>query len=245
MKLATAALVACSLVALPLLDAPRANAQPGPIFDHLKCYKIKDSNPKVLYKLDLTPEQTQFLAETGCFLKNRAKWFCIDVQKTNVTVVKSSVEPPPTLLPIQGQTAQDYLCYLLKCPETVEMSLLVEDQFGQRDILVKKKPDHLCVPANKVGVPQPTPTRTPDQPTPTPTRTPVPCDLVNEQCTGDCPDPVNQKCLFTGGPVPCNCVQNDQMCMDRGGICGGLCPGAPGMPKSQCTLGPAGCDCFP
>ena len=37
----------------------------------------------------------------------------------------------------------------------------------------------------------------------------------------------------------------DQMCMDRGGTCGGLCPGAPGQPMSQCGPGPVGCQCLP
>ena len=65
--------VAWLLVVLPLLAAASASAQLIPPFDHLKCYKIKDFNVSTLYTLDLIPEQTQFLQETGCLLKSRAK----------------------------------------------------------------------------------------------------------------------------------------------------------------------------
>jgi len=186
-----------------LLFPVLSHAQPTTPFDHLKCYKIKDLNPvKVTYSLDLTPEQTQFLQETGCVLKNKAKWFCIDVRKTNVTVLKSSVDPPPPLLPIQGEDARDYFCYGLKCPPQIPIPLMAEDQFGSRDIEVKYKPDHLCVPAQKWGVPpKPTPTAC-QQTTPTPTETPTPPFGEVLPATGQTiPFPADKNEGVTG-PVP-------------------------------------------
>ena len=50
---------------LALAVTPRGAAA---LPDHLKCYKIKDPL-KVKHTVDLTPEQTQFLKETGCVVK--------------------------------------------------------------------------------------------------------------------------------------------------------------------------------
>jgi hypothetical protein len=225
--------VLAAALSVAVLFPVLSHAQPTTPYDHLKCYKMKDYQPaNVMWKFDLTPEQTQFLKETGCLLKNKAKWFCIDVQKTNVTVVKPTPIPLPTPLPIQGQDAQDYLCYLLKCPPGVDVPLTVADQFGQRSILVKYKADHLCVPAQKVGVPTPTPTETPT-PVPTP---PPPCNVgsTGPQCAGDCSQLGHPgwECLFNG--AICECVPPDQACMDQdpgqGVACAGLCADA----QQQC-----------
>ncbi len=220
-----------------------ARAQLVPVFDHLKCYVIKDPL-KVKHTLDLTPEQTQFLPEPGCLLKSPAKLFCIDVQKTNV-------QPTPGGPPVQAEDARDYLCYIVHCPNVNQNKVLtVFDQFGQRDITIKP-PKLLCAPAQKVGVPPkptPTPCGPPNQPTPTVTPTPRACgiDPTAPQCSGDCPDPTLPKCLFTGNAaMPCACVPANQMCMDNGGTCSGLCPGLPGQPMSQCGSGPTGCQCLP
>jgi hypothetical protein len=127
------------LAAIMLAAATTVGAQP---FDHLECYKIKDLAPKVKYKADLLPEQTQFLAQTGCELKVPAKVLCIDVEKSNV------MPAPPQA--VNGQNTRDFLCYSLKCPPQAEVSLQVEDQFGSRDIRAKKKPFQLCAPAREV-----------------------------------------------------------------------------------------------
>ena len=233
-------ILAALLPAAALLCAGIAHAQLVPVFDHLKCYIIKDPL-KVKHTLDLTPEQTQFLPEPGCLLKSPAKFFCIDVQKSNV-------QPTPGGPPVQGQNARDYLCYIVHCPKMNQnLVLAVEDQFGRRDITIKP-PKLLCAPANKVVPPNPTPTRTPLPPNPTPTQTPRPCGGPDAtgQCAGDCAI-LTEKCLFTAtAAMPCACVPASQMCMDQGGgTCGGLCPGVPGTAMSQCGPGPAGCQCLP
>jgi len=229
------------LPAVALLVAGRAYAQLQPVFDHLKCYVITDPL-KAKFQLDLTPEQTQFLPEPGCILKAPAKLFCIDVAKSNV-------QPTPGGPPVQGENARDYLCYIVHCPKTNQnLALPVEDQFGQRTVTIKP-PKLLCAPANKVGVPpRPTPTPCGPPPNPTPTPTPRACgiDPQGAQCSGDCPDPMLPKCLFTGNAaMPCGCVPASQMCMNNGGTCSGLCPGLSGQAMSQCGQGPTACQCLP
>jgi hypothetical protein len=201
---------AAALTALAFHVAP-VHAQPGPAFDHLKCYVIRDTNVGQSYTLDLLPEQSQFLAETGCTMRAIARWLCIDVVKTNVS-------PPPAGPEVPATDARDYLCYKLKCPK-VSMTLEVRDQFGTRDVLVKK-PDRLCVPAEKVVPPTPTPASTPSTdstaltPSPTPTPTPIPSECVGFpfcQCADVLPQ---QGCQFgLCGGVPGQCVQVGGQCV--------------------------------
>jgi hypothetical protein len=157
---------------------------------------------------------------------------------------------------VPGFQAQDYFCYKLKCPKGTEIPLEVVDQFRHFAITVKKKPNHLCVPARKVLLePTPTPpppTRTPtptatETPVPTPTRTPIepPCDFDSAigQCNGACPA-ADEKCLFVGSPAICDCVPAQEMCMGQtGGTCNGLCPNV----NDRCLFvaGTTDCDCFP
>lgn len=220
------------LPAAALLCAGIAHAQLVPVFDHLKCYVIKDPL-KVKHTLDLTPEQTQFLPEPGCRLKAPAKLFCIDVQKSNV-------QPTPGGPPVQGENARDYLCYIVNCPKVNKGKVLtVADQFGQRDITIKP-PKLLCAPAEKVGVPQPTPTRTPDQPTPAPTPTIRPCGIDSAgQCTGECPNP-NEQCVQVPGTTGCRCV------LPCGNATAPECDGACPNPNEACLTGATGpCFCEP
>ncbi len=174
-----------------LLASRSASSQPiDPPFDHLACYRIQDANAGEKYTVDLTPAQSEFLAETGCVLKGQARSLCIDVRKTNV-------DPLPPL-DIEGQEAQSYLCYRLRCPKKArgrrdgagkpqdeQASLLMEDQFGDRDVVAGGSPFRLCAPARRVGEP-PRATATPCAPaneatptvsrtaSPAPTSTPLP-----------------------------------------------------------------------
>lgn len=206
-----------------------AGAQP---FDHLKCYKIKDLAPKVKYTVDLSPEQTQFLAQSGCELKVPAKLFCIDTEKSNVA-------PAPPLV-LNGQNTRDFLCYNLKCPALAELALNVEDQFGTRSIKVKKKPFQLCAPARMVGDPDPA-TPTPCQPPPTPIVTPTP---VTPTCT-DLTQNGGETDIDCGGPCPAcllgdGCLINNdcQSTVCTAGICT-LC--SPGQMQSCGTMLPGIC----
>jgi len=234
------------------LAPDRAAAQGGPVFDHLKCYKLKLPKQKAIsYVLDLVPEQTNFQLEQGCKLADKPRYLCVDVQKINV-------QPAPPLV-VPGPKTQDYLCYKIKCPPTVEVPVTITDQFGVHQVTAKKKGDLLCVPAFKQGFPTATPveTRTPtpvasetpipietSTPMATPTMVPPPCDLdaANGQCAGVCPVPT-EKCLFIAAVAICDCVPMEQMCMDDGaGLCNGLCPN----PSERCLpMADGTCDCQP
>jgi hypothetical protein len=216
-RLVPSLLVAVAVLAL----AGRAAAQP---YDHLECYKIKDLQPKKKYTATLTPQQTQFLTQTGCQLKVPAKLLCINVEKSNV------VPAPP--LALNGADTRDFLCYNLKCPK-LDLPFAFEDQFGSRNITVKK-PHQLCAPAREVGDPGPA-TPTPCLPNPTPT--PGNCmDLMQNGAETD---------IDCGGPCP-PCM-NGEGCGTatdcQSGICtSGTCTFcSPGQTQSCGTMLPGAC----
>jgi hypothetical protein len=221
MKKSRLVLAAASLAAA--LTPALSQAQVGNPFDHLKCYKIKDSTPKAKYTADLVPLQNPpFNIEPDCVLKAPAKLFCIPVQKTNV-------QPTPPGA-VNGTTAQDYLLYKIKCPNVAVvkggMPLAVADQFAARTILVGAhklllvpafKQNNLCHNQAQAGTP------------------PV--------CGGDCTNP-NQKCVLHPGTTNCDC---ESPCgVDAAGACGGTCPFA-GQNCQLVTLanGVVDCTCDP
>jgi hypothetical protein len=227
--------------ALPFFITATAGAQIVPNFDHLKCYAIKDFAAKKIYKVDLLPEQQPpFNLEAGCKLVVPAKLFCIDVIKQNVQ------PPPPGAAP--GPKAYDYLCYKLACPKQQLPTILVHDQFGSRDVVVKP-PKFLCAPATKEilhQTPSPSTTPTPVPPTETPTATRTPgCafDTVagGGQCAGPCPPSTTgnpQQCVFVinaDGTADCDCREPDPACQPAGAhVCAGPCPD----PRDQCRTAP-------
>ena len=213
-------------------------------YDHLKCFKIRDSltDRRTIYLADIFPE-SPFASQSDCRLRLPAMHFCVNVAKENVQV---NGEPFATL-PVPGaEEGRDYLCYDLKCDrDRLEVDAL--DQFGARPLRVRKS-DFLCMPANKIAPGStPTPSATP---TPTPTHTPPPpnpCRLIIDDgpqvtngdrgslgfCGGDCP--TGETCLAEAGPNididNCRCVPDDQSCGERPigtgapfPMCGGLCP---------------------
>jgi hypothetical protein len=219
-------LVRTLLLAVALASAGRAHAQP---FDHLECYKIKDFAPKVKYHADLTPEQTQFLAQTGCELKVPAKLFCVNTEKSNV------VPAPP--LALNGQDTRDFLCYNVKCPK-LNLNLAVEDQFGTRNITAKK-PFQLCAPARQVGDPDPatpTPCLPPATPVPTVTAAPTCTDGMQNggesdiDCGGPCP-----ACVLGDGCFVASDCQSTYCTAGQCTVC------SPGQTQSCGTMLPGAC----
>lgn len=216
---------------LPAFAAPGDPPPPVNIFDHLKCYKITDTIKK-LYKVDLIPQQAPpFSIEQGCKLVVPAKFFCIDVRKTNV-------QPPPPVI-LNGANTRDFLCYKLTCPGKIDFTQTVRDQFGQRPVKVKP-PKFLCAPAVKVFATPTPPAATQTAtltPTPVPTHTPG-CDFISaaSQCGGPCPPDNNgapQQCVFNvkaDGTAECDC---QPLCHPAGlNTCTGGCPD----PLDQCRL---------
>jgi hypothetical protein len=219
MKATRPKIMARLLVLLLVLAAGGASAQIIPVYDHLKCYQIRDFRTPGLFYADLIPEQMPpFAAELGCRIKTRAKFFCIDVQKNPV-----GTPTPP--LHVVGQKAQDYLCYILSCPKPTPMptpSLIVMDQFGQGPIVVKQ-PKYLCAPAFKV--PSPTPPATPvPSPTPCPKRcvgganAGALCTTATQCPGGTCTAPPCC-CSPTGSTTACTTTAD---CPIAGDVC--LCP---------------------
>jgi len=130
--LVTAVFVAMSLVADPsgvaLGDVPIVPGDP----DHLKCYKIRDTNPKFKEHVD---QFNQFGLEQ-CQLETRAEFLCVQT-------IKEFLDDP------RGGPAVDRLCYRIRCDRAVGKSRLVDDQFGKRIVEVQEA-RFLCTPAIKL-----------------------------------------------------------------------------------------------
>ena len=198
-------------------------------FDHLECYKIKDPL-KAKYTATLTPEQVQFLTQTGCQIKAPAKFFCIDVEKSNV-------QPTPPMI-LGGQTTRDYLCYKLKCIKN-QIPVPVEDQFGQRTITIKKA-DHICAPAHKIGFPFPA-TPTPClAPTPTKTSTPQP-----PTCTDGIQNDSESGVDCGGAPSTCPLCPNGQGCFSNSNCLSNFCQAGQCQAAPMCMPPFADCNGMP
>jgi hypothetical protein len=115
----------------------RMQAGETAVFDHLECFKPKDT-VKLKAVADLVGPG--LYAATGCQL-GPAKKYCTPVIKQ---VTASNVP----VVPLAGQSlTNDFICYKMKCPK-VELTQGVVDQFGNRT-LTKLKQQELCVPAQK------------------------------------------------------------------------------------------------
>jgi hypothetical protein len=200
------------LLALALAAAPAA-AQP--VFDHLKCYAVRDSLGSGEYTADLYPKDTtNFVVEPGdvivggvltrgCRIRLPAKFFCTDVDKRNAR----STRPPfdPAQWTVDGPEAGDRLCYKLRCPPVGAKTLGVIDQFGTRSISVTGKPMWLCTPVVRQADPG------------------SPCNLGGDgQCGGTCP--AGERCLAISGEE-CGCVPETQACHMVTACGTGFCPG--------------------
>jgi len=249
MRTSSGVVIGSTLVLVTALATP-ASSQPQPVFDHLKCYKVREiEKRKVKGLVDLIPLQTQFLPEKDCKIVG-PRWLCVPVSKQNVRT-----EPPPPGAP-DGPEQIDHICYTLSCRKPFPPPVMVTDQFGTFT-LQPTGTNFLCTPARKGGPITTTtttsststiPTTTTSSTTTTTTRPPEPCrDQTGgtgaPACAGDCPA-TTPKCVFVPAAGTCECVPNDQMCMPQGttGQCGGLCPNATDVCVPNAV---GGCDCQP
>jgi len=120
-----------ALVAALAFVAP-AGAQP--VADHLKCYKVKDTQAKATYTADLGG----LVAEPGCRIRVPGTLLCVETTKTNVT-------PTPPGGADNSGPAGRFMCYKLKCPKATLAALQWHDQFGDRQV-TPSKPKILCAP---------------------------------------------------------------------------------------------------
>jgi hypothetical protein len=107
-------------------------------FDHLKCYKVKDSAVKASY----TANVNGLSNEIGCTIKVPSKLCCVPAEKT-------SVVPAP---PGGGGTGvpNSFCCYKLKCPKATLPPQNVSDQFGTRSVQPSTA-KMLCAPFSPSG----------------------------------------------------------------------------------------------
>jgi hypothetical protein len=105
------------------------------LYDHLKCYKIKDVI-KVKAVVDI--DAAEFGLEEGCVV-GKAKQFC-------VPAIKTVVQGPS--MNINGQAiGNTFICYRIRCKgRDSEQEMQITDQFGNK-IMVFKSERQLCVPA--------------------------------------------------------------------------------------------------
>lgn len=143
-KATTLALAAAA--ALPLLLASGAGAGDG--FDHLVCYSNSDlTQPNLKATADLTPSRVPPFEIQNCRIRLRSSNYCTPAYKHTVRDREGN---PIAVLPIAGQPARPYMCYVLRCPPEGPkgrgFDLEVEDQFGRREIKIKRA-DFFCQPA--------------------------------------------------------------------------------------------------
>jgi hypothetical protein len=207
-----------SLLALVAL-ASEAVAQPG---DHLRCFSIKDTQPKATYTADLDG----LVAQSGCLIKVPAKLACVPTLKQNVS------PPPPGNGPIQLMPT--VLCYKTKCPNAPLAPQTLTDQFGTRPIFFRKT-GLLCAP---VVV---TVTTTTTAPTSTGASTMTTTSCVTTTFADSCLRRSPGVC--TGGPCPpgMTCTSGP------GGVCDcvGPAPQCGSTSQPLCELGtcPPGMTC--
>ena len=163
---------ALALVATLSFAAPPAMAQPEPLtippYDHLRCYKIKDSS-NYLAKAALVTNDLQrqlFPDAPECKLTIRSRELCVPVAKLRQFEPNNRKEAPH--LDVMGQSlTNDFLCYTAKCKSDVSPDIQrVYDQFGERDVRVGKTV-RLCTPTYKVMDQQPEPDLVPVPASPT------------------------------------------------------------------------------
>ena len=223
-----------SVIALTVVLIAFGVASAQSTADHLKCYKVKDPQPKVAYTADLGG----LVAEPGCKIKVPAVMACVPATKTNVS-------PPPENGGAGTGTVPDaFGCYKVKCPKAALPTLALNDQFGSRSVTpVAAK--LLCAPS------APTTTTTTTTTTIPPgclvTGVGAPCDPSSSVC---CPVQHASVGCF-GNPTTCrlgicdagfgNCnnaaydgcevdLNGDSSC----GFCGHVCPGGTSCVNGAC-----------
>lgn len=131
------------------LTTPLAYGQTQPlIFDHLKCYLVKDENPRDSQVVDLLVKQDPILfSSETCKFVIKAKYLCLQAAKF------IDGKPNPTL----QEPAGDFACYKISCKDKEpffpeDRKIGIADQFGQRPVKVGSE-QLLCAPAEKFRLP--------------------------------------------------------------------------------------------
>ena len=134
------------LVVFATMWAAPSGAQPAS--DHLRCYKVRDPQPKTTYSADLGG----LVADVGCTIKVPAVLVCVPSSKTNVTP-----QPPGSG---GSETPNAFGCYKIKCPKGATLPAIpLNDQFGNRTVTPKVS-KLLCAPSAEAAATTTTSTTT-------------------------------------------------------------------------------------
>ena len=126
-----------------------ASAQP---FDHLKCFKISDTQIFDSAAADIETIEAAFPAQ-NCQIKKKAKYFCVPASKNVTAIVNGSDNPFAS-----QELLYEQICYKITCPRVTIADQEISDQFGTRTV-ARPKASMLCVPA-VIGPPPTTTTTT-------------------------------------------------------------------------------------
>ncbi len=216
---------AWTIVMTALLLAASTVVASALTYDHLKCFKVKDSLASFVATADLRPLDTgNFELDAGCAIKVRSRELCMPVNKDRT-------DEGPSLV-VEGQDLTNaFLCYTVKCrDELLPATLSMSDQFGSRE-LSKLHTIRLCAPAI-LGIPPTTTTTT------LPAGNPRLCTAATvPACDGSCghqdfacvPDEFGAACicsgvdqflvcgLIAGTPDCLGTCNGDYSCVDSGG----------------------------
>ncbi|HYB99175.1 MAG TPA: hypothetical protein VEC57_08550 [Candidatus Limnocylindrales bacterium] len=164
---------AAMLSAAMAISPGQAPAQDAPS-DHLKCYRINDTNMFKKAHADLQAQSEKYGLH-NCRIARKAGRWCVPVRKT----VTDLEDGTPIELDGEDQT-MGRLCYRVFCPDEDIAPTVVTDQFGTRSVRVlSEKPTRLCTPAIE-GLPT---TTTTTQPSPTTTTAPTTTTLPDTTTT--------------------------------------------------------------
>jgi hypothetical protein len=122
-------------------------------YDHLQCFKVRDTKTFSSAEVDLEALLTEFGLQ-ACTVKGRAKKLCVPAGKTVTSIEDGNVIPSTS-----EEIAALRLCYKLRCPASTAPAITVSDQFGSRDVDSFKAVE-LCTPANEGPPPTVTTTTT-------------------------------------------------------------------------------------
>lgn len=205
--------------------------------DHLKCYKVKDPQPKATYTADLGG----LVAEPGCTIRVPAIMACVPSTKGNV-------RPTPPGGGGAG-TPNAFGCYKIRCPKATLPAISLNDQFGNR-LVRPSAPKLLCAPVATTTITTSTivtstaPASTTTVTCSTTTIGTFYCPSAFQFCSSHvCPpgmtcgtSPFPGGCDCTGPPPPCGDVQPVPV-MCHFGACppGQTCQIAPLPPPNSCV----------
>jgi hypothetical protein len=223
--------IIAAIAAMGVVGLLASPASSQPVFDNMKCYKIRDSQKGKFYTADLVPKLTHDFStelgdrivggslQKGCRIRVPAQYFCIEVEPENA----HDANPPynPAQWTVDGPEPGERLCYKLKCPRVPQKDLAIIDAFGTRTITLLGQTGYFCTSVTRQLPPGGA------------------CSLAgNGQCGGTCP--AGERCLATS-PQDCGCVPEGQACASSAtcseGFCGGVWETCVTLPIGGCGCG--------